>query len=344
MFPLIGALAGAGASIGSALLGADAQDEAMQYNWAINEANRRQKNRDNDRAYAEAQKIRGEQQLGGTDAQGNRTQFVKGEGWKTTLSPQQQQLVDYFYRNELPARQKQFQESASRSGKANDQADQLLNEFKRVMRENPRDIENILYEASTRGQDDALNTVTETAARQGLRSGTSNLGGILAKLASQGIEQRGNARQDAKLKALDYTDNKYATQRGGLAQLYQMFAGIAGKDLGASIDPSSVTNGGNALMQAFMSNAQQGNSFVNAAANRPSGMYSEIEPNLSTANAVGAIGSSLSGLGERIGGLQQNNQADDLLRQYMTMGGQIGEGGGLYEKIAARNRAGGGLF
>lgn len=345
VLPLLGALAGAGGSIGAALIGADAQSEATQYNWALNMKNFQLRERERRDAQRQADILRSEQKLGGTDALGNRTYFKEGEGWVTDLDPKQQELYDYFYQQELPERQRQFERSASRSRQDADMAGSLLEQFKRVYKENPAEVEALLYEVGTRGLGEGARETLETAMRQAARTGNSNVGRIIADLGKANMEQRGNARLQAKLQAKDYTDQKYNSERGGLANLYQVFAQRAGNPLGASYDPSNIPTEANGLMRFFTQNAQQGNGQAFQSAGMKGGTYDYIEPDLAYANAAGAIGASLSGLGERAGAYFDKRSNNNLMRSYMSAGGQFDmAGGGQYGKVADRLNVNGGLY
>lgn len=344
-FTIIGALAGAGGGIASALLGAESADQAAAWNYAINQNNLRAQKQQQQRAYEYADQIRGEQKLGATDAMGNRTRFVPGKGWVTELAPEQQGLLDYFYGTELPERRAQFQRGAQSSRANADQANALLNEFKRVRRDSPMEAASKLYLSATRGASDGTRDVVEAAMRQGARTGNSNIANIMAQIGKASMESRGAARLNADMQAQDYVDDRYSSQRGGLAQLYQMFLGNANRDLGVSYDPSGVSQGANSLMNVFSNQAQQGNSMGFNSRMQPAPQQDYIEPNNAWANAAGAIGQSLSGLGTRVGGLNQQSQMNDLMRMYITSGGQLDlGGGGIFGRTADRLRAGGGTF
>jgi len=342
---VLGALAGAGGGIASALIGAGAADDAAMWNYYINELNIRAQKQQQQRAIDYANEIRKEQHLGGTDALGNRTYFKKGEGWVTELSPEQQALYDYFFNQELPERQAQFGRLAESSRANQEQANALLKEFQRVRRDSPMEAASKLYLAATRGASEGAQDVTETAMRQALRGGSSNISDILAKLGKASMETRANARLNADIQAQDYVDQKYSSQRGDLAKLYAMFLQGAAQPLNPSFDPTGIPQGANSLMNLFSQQAQQGNSMGFNAAMQPAPQRPNIEPNYGWANAAGAIGSSLSGLGTRLGGMTQRNQMNDLLMSYITSGGQLGlNSGGIFGSAADRLRQGGGIY
>lgn len=344
-FSLIGALAGAGGGIASALLGGDAADQAAAWNYAINERNLRAQKKQQQNAIDYADKIRGEQHLGATDALGNTTKFVPGKGWVSTLSPEQQKLYDYFFKQELPERRAQFQRGAEASRNNDDVARGLLAEFRRIQRETPMDAANQLYYSSTRGASDANREMMEAAMRQAARTGNSNVAGIMAQMGRQSMDQRAAARQNADIQAEDYVNDKYNSARSGLANLYQMFLAQAGKPLDPSFDPTGIPQNANSLMNVLSNQAQQGNSMGFNSRSVPAPQMANIEPNNAWANAAGAIGSSLSGLGTRLGGLNQQASNNALMQQFLTGGGQLDFGsGGIFGRSADRLRLGQGNF
>lgn len=344
-FSIIGALAGAGGGIASALLGADSADTAAAWNYAINQQNLQAQQRQQDRAYQYADDIRDEQKLGGTDALGNRTRFVPGKGWVVELDPEQQDLYDWFFQQELPERRGQFERQAQHSRDNSDVASALLNEFKRVRKDTPMDAGNKLYLAATRGAADAAGDVSEAALRQATRTGNSNIASIIGQIGKASMENRGTARLNADIQAKDYVNQKFQSERGGLAQLYQSFLQAANQQLNPSYDPTGIAQGANSLMNVFSNQAQQGNSMGFNARMQPAPQQDYIEPNNAWANAAGAIGSSLSGLGTRLGGMNQQNNANNMMMQYLTGGGQLDmSGGGIFGSMTDRLRTGGGVI
>lgn len=335
VLPLIGAALGAGSSIFSAILGADAADQQFQNNWAINLYNQQQQERARQDAQAYAEKIRGEQKLGSQDQYGNRTYFDPVKGWVTDLSPQQQSLLDYFYSNELPERRSQFERKADRSRVNDDEASQILDEFNRVQKENPADLERQLYAKATRGISEAGDNNMEAALRQAARTGNTNTGSLISEFTRQAMDARRSAEQDAALAARDTVNNEYNGQRSGLAQLYNMFVQQAGGDLGASLDPGSVkadTNPGQ-----LISAASQGNSQGFNAAGMTGGQLDKVDANNGAANAWASIGGTLNSSLNRMGSYFNKDQNNALLEAFLSQGGQLDFGdGGFFGRTADR--------
>lgn len=201
----------------------------------------------------------------------------------------------------------------------------------------PYEAEAQLYETAARGIREGTRDATEAASRQATRMGSSNAADILSKIAATAMDKRKAARTDAALQAEDYANDKFNAERAGLAQLYQMFLGNSQGELGASYDPTGLPGQANQLMSMFSQQGQQGNAGVLNAMSQPLPIRKNIEPNLSSANAFGAIGSSLAGLGERMGSMSQKDEMNDLLKMYMTGGGQLSlDGGGIFGRQSDR--------
>ncbi len=330
VFPLLAALAGAGGSIASALIGADAMSENNETNWIIQLYNLAERRRERREALEEARRIEGKQDLGATNAQGDRTYFKEGVGWVTELGDQSQDLLDYFYNSVLPEQKGQFARNATASRETNDIANELLNAFRRVRPDGSEmETKNLLYSQAVQGQSEANRETTENAMRQALRMGRNDIGDILGDIGSAARVGRGNARTDAYLKAKDYTASKMANKRGELANLYSMFAQRAGVPLQSPVDPFVGQGQANDLMKFFAGQGQQGNAMgLQALLNTTRGTLQPREPDLGWANAAGAIGTGLSGAFERMGGYFDKKKMNDMLLQYLSGGGQIDMGGG----------------
>lgn len=338
-------LIGAGLQGAGSIFGAFADQEAADTNFAINQLNRRDRNRERQESIDFANRMLADQRLGATNAAGDRTRFVEGVGWVTEPGSRTQELLDYFYGQELPERRSQFSRGAERSRAESDVADQLLKQFNNIQRDNPADIEAMLYEASTRGIRDATNDAMESAMRSALRSGTSNAGAIASKIAEAGQKQRGYAAKDARMQATDYVDDRFNARRGSASQLYNLFASRAGQDIGMSLDPSVSEGGANALLSQFAALAQQGSGLGANAFNQRGGSLTPVDPNYSIANLFASLGNTVSGVGDRIGAGQERDQTNELLKSFISGGGRIDLGsGGIFDTIASRSRYSGGVF
>jgi hypothetical protein len=345
VLPVLGALLGAAGTIGGAFMGGQAQNAATMWNWAANERNRRDANKERRESREYAEEIRDEQKLGGTNAMGDRSYFDEDKGWVVELGNDSQELIDYFFQQELPARRAQFNRKDTASRGNQDLARALEGEFRRTRPDDPNELENIFYAQASRGIGDATADALGAAGRDSLRKGSSNFSKTAGEIAEAGMRERGNAAMNSKLQAEDYSREKFGAERAQLASLMQMFQGAANQDIGASYDPSNERGAGNALMQLFQQGAAQGNSIGASAVNKQGGRSDYIEPALGMANALGAAGTAIAGAGERIGAASNRNSLQDMMMQYITQrGGMPLENGGMFGAMNDRLRPGVGGF
>ncbi len=94
MIEILGALLGAGGSIAGGLMGAGAQEKAADQNWQINLLNYYARERERQDRIRQAGIERRDRHLGSTDANGNRTHFVPGQGWVSELSSEGKAMND----------------------------------------------------------------------------------------------------------------------------------------------------------------------------------------------------------------------------------------------------------
>src|ERR1043165_2882906 len=98
---MIGALIGAAATIGSGILGANAESDAANKNWQIDLLNYYARQQERFDTIQQAREQSAENKLGVTDAAGNRTHFIPGVGWVTELSDEQKTLQEGYQQEEL---------------------------------------------------------------------------------------------------------------------------------------------------------------------------------------------------------------------------------------------------
>lgn len=103
----------------SSILGGGAAADANAQNAYIGMLNYQEQIAARLRAEAEARRQRGEAHLGQTDASGNRTYFVPGQGWVTELTEDQQSIQDASEAEML----RQLTTEATRNEKVSDRAD-----------------------------------------------------------------------------------------------------------------------------------------------------------------------------------------------------------------------------
>lgn len=307
MDPLtLSALITGGGSLLSSLFGGSSESKAANQQNALN-----------------AQQLK-DQKLGSIDARGNRTRFVEGKGWVTTYGPTDKMLEDYFLSQELPAKQDQFRRADIASRAEDDTATNLLGQFNRVEKENPNDIYKLLYAAASEGIGENTSEAMSTAMRSALRSGSSNSANIAGKINEAGTKALASAGLQAKLQALDYSDNKYNDERQGTSSLYNLFANRARSDLAATTGASSTPTTSSVGSQS----------------------YAPVVADNGMANAIGGATSAIGGALNTIGANNQNAQTNALLQQFLASGagGTSLGAGGILGTVADRTKNAGSVF
>lgn len=307
MDPLaIASLITGGGSLLSSIFGGLSEHEANQLNRQLMEQDRR------------------DAKLGATDARGTRTYFKEGVGWVTEYGPTDQMLEDYFLNMELPERQDQFLRASQASRREDDTANALLDEFGRIERANPNDIENMLYAAASRGIAENTGEAMEVATRSAMRRGYTNLDRLMESITESGNEALADAAVNSKLQALDFVNNQFDSQRSNTTNLYNSFAGRARADLAPTTGPAT-------------------SSTVGVVGSQPVGQ--QVQPDNGFANAIGGGTAALGGIFGNIGANQRQNETNELLRSFLSGygGGSIADGG-IFGDISSRARDRGGVF
>lgn len=308
------ALFGAFATLGAGALGAGAADRAAAYNYQVDLLNyysREQERRDAIQAASRQErrtdKQIAESKLGTTDAQGNRVQFIPGQGWVTTLADDQQQLQDLYQNEELaqllqdlPKKREVLNQNVIRQRGEDTTANALLNAFGRIDYEDPREIENQLNQASsmgiTKGYDDTL----REAMRGALRTGSAP-GKISAEIGKARASSLQDAFMNNKINARGQSEENVSRKQANLANLYNMFATRASSMPDVAYNPRNIEGITAAQQGGAMSGlaGTQGlgqnsaGALINAFA-KQGGSMNPIEPNYGWANAVQSGGTALA--------------------------------------------------
>lgn len=309
-FSIFAALLGGAGSLASGIMGANAADDAAQMNWQINLLNYYARERERRERMQFAREGRRDQKLGAVDADGNRTRFVEGQGWVSTRSPEQQQLADAQYdeqmnvlTRDLPQRRRYLDRNEQRSLEDENQADALREMFRTLQPESEEDLRGMLYGAATRGMADAFDDQTETLMRGANRTGASNIDQILRGVNESRAKAFGDAAMDARLRARGVTQQEFDQRRSNLANLYNMFATRASAMPEVSYRPQNVDSGAAspALMNAFAQRTLSANENLAKAAGQRGGTLDYIQPNYGWANAVGGGASALGSMFRSLG-------------------------------------------
>ena len=341
-------LLGGGSSIAGSIFGGNAQSEANETNRQANLLNyyNRQQER-NDRiqqaqlARVDAKKADrknekryddrlGDMRLGSTDAQGNRTKWVDGQGWVVDLSDTSENLRDAENNEQLarlvrdaPLARKQQEGNYGEQLADRDKASVLRKKLGEV-RVDPEAIRRRSVADAASGVNGAFDEATNTAMRSALRTGSSNTGNILAAMA----KQRGAAVGDATAKASASAPMQAAALEDAetkqLANLYAMFAqrgsGVNKADFkstGAADDGNALlarsSASGNAAQQPgdFYANERGAISNLLAAFAQQGGTLAQVQPDMGTANMLGGIGSTIESMGRSFGAKRQLDNRGD---------------------------------
>lgn len=307
-FTIAALISGVGGGLGS-LLGGINQSNATNFN------------------NAQALQAAADAKKGSVDARGNRVVWDDKLGWVSTYGPTDQMLEDYFVTQEFPERSAQFKRTAQASRGEADIANALMDEFRRLDRGNPADIENLLFTAASRGINENTRESMEPAAMAMLRTGNQGGGNkLLEAIAREGQEALGTAGINAKLQALQYNDTKFNQDRAATTDLYSTYANRARADFSPTASPSS---GAATLMSQF--------------GNKPT--TANIEADTGLADAFGGIGAAAGGIANAFGVQQQNNRTNALLESFLSAGGMGGmNNGGVLAGINERTRNKGSVF
>lgn len=323
MFPLLGAF---GAAAGG-IAGAIGADQTAETNWAINLLNYYQRERERRDAIEQARQNKHDAYLGTTDARGNSTKFVPGQGWVTKLSGNSQAMQDaqdyeqmQELQHDLPAKRARMDSNLSRQREEDYVANGLLDEFKRVMPGDTESTRRKLINSMIPGINDAYNGTIEDASRAALRGGASNSNS--AKLLSDLNKQKSDALTSAFLKAQGsadtMADTEYNSKRSGIANLYNLFATRSSAMPNVSFAPQNLTGAADANGSGNPARGDAtGSSLMNAFA-KQGGTLDYIQPNNGWANAIAGGATAFSQAGQQVQAQQENNSQNALLQQFLA--------------------------
>lgn len=307
VLPLIGAAIGAGGTIVSGILGANAASDAAEKNWQINLLNYYQREREREDRIRESAANKREQQLGFSDSDGNRTRFVPGVGWVSERGARGQRLADLQQQEQLnvltkdlPMRRRFMDRNEERSRKDESMADTLRADLRDLRRLDDRELASMLFNIATNNINESFDNATETALTNAARTNSSNSGKIVAELNDQRAKTLADAGMEAFMRARGQGQQEFEARRGGLANLYNLFATRASVAPDVSYQAQNVDGQNPQLMsQGSRQQMAAGEALAQAAGAR-GGVMDYIQPNYGWANAVGsganALGSMFRGM------------------------------------------------
>lgn len=301
MFP-IGALLGAFATLGSGLMGASAEKRAADQNYAIDLLNYYQRENERFQTIQESKQNKADTKLGQTDAQGNRVHFVEGVGWVTDLADGQKELQELYQneernqlQNDLPKKRGILNANVKRQGMEGSQASGLLDAFQRLRHEDPRQIENLRNQASSKGINEAFDGTLQEAMRTAIRTGASNSGKVAASIGAKRASALSDAFLNNKFGTKAESDARFASDQGNLANIYNMFATRASAMPDVTYNPRNIEGQTAQAAAGSMGSGNAANAaLINAFAKQGGSLHS-VEPQYGYANTLGQTGSALAG-------------------------------------------------
>jgi|SRR5262245_11537911 len=309
MMEMIGGVLGAGASLASGIMAAEAAEYSANVNWSINLMNYMQREREREESIALALKQKREQQLGTTDIRGTRTHFIPGRGWVTEGAPEvleMMKLQDAEQRKvleqDLPMRRKVMARNYLRGLEEEGVADTYRRMLSNVRQRSDEGIAADLYAAQTMGLQEASADAGRRIWAQALRTGqNSNFDEIARGLSREANNAYAKAALSSKIAARGQGFAEATAKRNQLASLYNMFASRANQLPDVQYKPQNVDFGNAAdASRAAQASGQQ----ALQATMMKGGTLDYIQPNYGWANAVGGAGNALASA-FRMGGAAQ---------------------------------------
>lgn len=321
---MIGALIGGLGTAAGGIFGAMASQDANEKNWQINLMNYYARERERRDQMAEARINKRENQLGMTDADGNSTKFVPGEGWVTTLSDESKQLNDLqkqeqlnVLTKDLPMRRRFMDRNETRSYEDESTADTLRRDMRTTRRGSDEELEALLYNAATNRMSQAYDEAQATTVREAQRTGSSNITKMLQGLNRDRAASYADAAMEAKLRARGSAEQEYQNKIGGLANLYNMFATRASVGPDVSYRPQNVDAGAGQMASQLSKQGIATGQFLAESAGKKGGTIDYVQPDYGWANAIGsgsrALGSMFKGMASGAGGMDAQKY-DNRLR------------------------------
>lgn len=309
MLPLIPLMLGTSA-LGT-VMGAFEANSANRTNSDIALMNYYQQQQARQDAINESRKQQQEAKLGTTDAAGNRTYFVPGQGWVTELTDDQRALLEGTEAEQL----RQLTQGGARAERMdaranvmrNDQgvmADAYMDELRGARRPDQEALRQLLLARGMESRNAAADAAGEAVARKGIRGG----GGFNAAEVAQGARGASDAsamRQagiDAQLQAMGESDRQYAQQRDQASSLYDYFS--RGSTTGARAPQGYMPTG-----PSTRSSGSADQMILNSMRDAPNAEY--MSPNNAWSDA-------LVGLGDLAGSynmMQSNTALNDAIRE-----------------------------
>jgi len=311
--PVTGAaLISAGGNLLGGMFGANESNRATNAQIAMNQMQINSQDRNNMLQRMFLAQQYNDAKMGSTDARGNRTSFIPGQGMTTTLSPQARALLEASDREELlrmtndaPMARQTLMRNYERQGKENTAADGLLEELMRGPAMSRSDLESMYRLRMRKDMGEGYDKASNDAARTGLRTG-ADMSKTLSKIAKQRSEGYAGAGNEAALTANNAFDSMEGNRVSRGSSLYNMMAARASGNNNNTFQPFSTSSIDNAASTAQNKLAYAGG--MQAQMN-PGGYggTTTVKPDFSNAQLLAGGGDAMSALLGMFSKRQQGN-------------------------------------
>lgn len=316
----IGAALGAAGSIAGSFMSASAQDEANKTNRMINMMNFMLRQQERQDAIEQANENRTMTREGTTDASGNTTRYIPGQGWVSNLSLRGRTLKDaqdaeqgHVLARDVPARRSQMFRNLQRQLGEGEMADRYQRELEDV-RVDPIRLEQEMMARAERGNNNEYDALTKSAMRSAVRTGSSNTGRILADLGKARAASSSAAMAGIPVQARQQASAMEGQQKQQLTNLYNTFATRAGQMPGVSYQAQNLTSAPDAMLARDSGRGDAaGNTLVNALA-RNGGSMDYVTPNDGLGQALSVTGQSLGATANAFTG---QDEKDRVYKSYL---------------------------
>jgi hypothetical protein len=301
----------AGMAAASAISAAKTSSDTNKQNAQISAMNYAQQQQARSDAMREAQRQRKDAQLGTTDANGNRTYFVPGQGWVTELTngqkviqkaseaEQTRQLTEEASRNERNS--KRGNERRNREDTFATEADR---ELRSVRKGDEAGLRDLLLARGSETRADAADAAGNAVSRQAVRGGGTNAAALMqgARAASDASSAR-QAGVDAQLQARQTIGREFNDDRASATGMLDYFRKMS---TGGTAAPNLAGIRGPANNQGGIDQSNRG---LLAVMNRA--------PQLDYQSANHAMTDGIAGVGSAIGGYNSARQGEKMQRVIM---------------------------
>jgi len=323
----LGAILGGVGSIAGAFSSARQQEETNKTNQMINMINFMMRQQEREDMLRQAQKQETMAMEGTRDAQGNVVRYVPGKGWVTILSNESQEMQDMqqaeqaqVLGQDLPMRRRQLKENAGRQVKEGEIANQLREELTRV-RVDPERLKAEMLAGASRGTNDIFDKLVSSAARNAVRTGSSNFGSVLAATGKERAKALSDQMASIPGQARQQAAQLEQGEKANLTNLYNAFANRAGAMPGVSYAPQNITGTADQFLgQGAARGASAGGAMLSALS-RSGPSFDYQQPDDGFGAALGVTGQAIGNVADTMSGQKEKDRIYNAFMQRFKSGG-----------------------